>query len=203
MGTYGLTGGIGSGKTYVANRLRELGAYIIDADQIAREFRETPRGRSSIRIAFGNAVFNPDGSVNAAALREAAYADEEGKAFLDQVRTHNVTKLLFAHLREAQIFEHKPIIVDAALLIETEYFREFGGLIVTVCGRETQLVRVLDRDQCSLETANKILDLQTTDSERRRWATWVIDTAGTKEWTRTQAENVWDAILEREGRNVT
>ena len=200
----GLTGGIASGKSLVAGMLRDLGAAVVDADQIARDVL-APDGAAYAEVvrAFGPGIVRPDGTIDRKALAARIFADAAARRQLNAL-TH-------AHIRrriagEAARLEADPgvsvIVLDIPLLLETTDGREFGlaGIIVVYADDDVRLARLTARDGLSAAEAQSRLRAQMPLREKLPGADWVIDNNGSPDETRRHVEQVWNAI--RSGLNV-
>lgn len=173
----GLTGGIASGKTTVANTLEELGATVIDTDVIAREVVAPGQpALAEIRHRFGDAIVGADGALDRRALREIVFADPEARQNLEAI-LH--PRIRFETLRQADDARGPYQVIVVPLLTGSELAAEMDRILVVDCDEETQIRRLLDRDAESVEQAQRILAAQASRSERLAIADDVIDNSGT------------------------
>jgi dephospho-CoA kinase len=192
----GLTGGIGSGKSTVAELLTERGAIIIDGDVIARRVVEPGQpALAAIVERFGADVLAADGTLDRPALAAKAFATEEDRLALEAI-THPAIGAEF--LREMSEAPPDGIVVnDVPLLVESQKAAERGYefVIVVEAPRELRLDRLEDR---GLERADAEARMaaQATDEERRAVATHLLDNSGTREELAAQVDAVW-ADLQR------
>lgn len=192
MRVIGLTGGIASGKTSVANLLERLGAPVIDADQLAREV-VAPGERALAQIAesFGSAVLNADGSLNRAALGEVVFADPEKRRKLESI-THPAIKERaeekLARLKAAGV---RTAFYVAPLLIEAGITSRVHEIWVVYLDHETQLARLMARDGLSREAALSRIASQMPMDEKRRLGRVVIDNRGSREDLEAEVLRVW------------
>lgn len=196
----GLTGGIGTGKSTVSAIFRRLGAYIIDADEIARNVvrKGTPPWKELTDL-FGDEVLNPDGSIDRAKLGEIVFGDESKKKRLEDIIHPEVFKKI-ERLREEIKKEDKEaiIICDVPLLIESGYHRKVEKIILVYAGEKEQLSRLKDR--LSLEEALKRIKSQMPLDEKKRYADYIIDNTGPIEETEAQCSKIYEE-LKRLGRS--
>lgn len=189
----GLTGSIAVGKSYVCSVFRELGAFVIDADQIARDVvaRGTP-GLRSIVEEFGDEVIARDGSLDRKKLAEIVFNDEEKRLRLNAIVHPLVINEQDRILSEIEATGRSAIvIVEAALMIESGGFRRFDRLIVVWCRPEIQIQRLMSRDGLTSDEAEKRIAAQMPQSEKMRYADFLIDTSEGFESTRKQCEDVY------------
>lgn len=183
----GLTGGIASGKSTVTSMFRELGVVVIDADAIAREVVEPGEpALDEIREAFGDGVIATDGSLDRAALGKIIFADDDARKQLGHITHPRIGQRMMQRAMEAGLLGHAWVIYDAALLVENNLYKMFDSLIVVAVSEETQLARLMERDESAREDAMARIDAQLPLADKVAVADHVIDNNGTREQTRTQ-----------------
>jgi len=192
----GLTGGIGSGKSTVADLLTERGAILIDGDVIARRVVEPGQpALAAIVERFGSEVMAPDGTLDRPALAARAFASDEDRLALEAI-THPAIGAEF--VRELSEAPPDGIVVnDVPLLVESQKAAERGYeyVIVVEAPRELRLDRLEGRGLARAD-AEARMAAQATDEERRAVATHLIDNGGTLEDLEAQVDTVW-ADLQR------
>jgi dephospho-CoA kinase len=191
----GLTGGIGAGKSTVAEMLAARGAIVIDADKIAREVVEpgTPTLAKLVE-RFGPEILLPDGSLDRPALAAVAFVDDETRKELEAI-THPAIGEEFLR----RVAEAKPgdvVIHDVPLLVESKRGFDYGCVIVVEAPLETRLDRLESRG-VPRDDARRRIDLQASDEDRRKVATWVVDNAGELRDLEKQIAEIWPQLLER------
>lgn len=192
----GLTGSIAVGKTFVCECFRELGAYVLDADQTAREVVEpgTP-GLRSIVENFGTDVLQADGSLDRAKLGEIVFADAHKRQLLNSIVHPLVIEAQNAWLAERERDDPDGIaIIDAALMIESEGYKRLNKLIVVWCNTAIQLQRLMLRNNLSAEDAQKRIDAQMPQDEKKRYADFLIDTSEGFEETRRRTFEIFERL---------
>jgi dephospho-CoA kinase len=192
----GLTGGIGAGKSTVAERLRIRGAVIIDADEVARAVVEPGEPAFDALVErFGSDIIGPDGRLDRAALAKRAFADDAARTALDEI-THPAIATEFTR-RMMRAPADAIVVCDVPLLVESDSAatRGYEAVIVVEAPRETRLERLGQRgvDRADAEAR---MAAQATDAQRREVATYVIDNAGDPATLDAQVDEVW-ADLER------
>jgi dephospho-CoA kinase len=191
----GLTGGIGSGKSTVADLLRRRGAVVIDADAIAREVVEP--GMPALRALverFGGEILRADGTLDRPALARLAFVDDESRQALEAI-THPAIGEEF--LRRVAAAEPGTVVVhDVPLRVESKRGFDYGAVIVVEAPREVRLERLESRG-VPREDAEARMAAQATDEERRAVATWVIDNAGELADLERQIDAIWPDLEER------
>ncbi|MCH4994687.1 dephospho-CoA kinase [Pectobacterium carotovorum] len=168
-----LTGGIGSGKSTVADEFAKLGATIVDADIIARQVVEPGKpALDAIRLRFGDAMLNTDGSLDRAALRQRIFSSPEEKQWLNNLLhplIHQETQTQFQAASAPYILWVVPLLVENGLQQRAQ------RILVVDVDKDTQLARTLARDGISRQQAENILAAQATREQRLAYADDIID----------------------------
>lgn len=191
-----LTGGIASGKSTIAARLAELGAVIVDADQIVRDV-QSPGSEVLARIAdtFGAEVIAPDGTLDRAALGARVFGDDTALASLNAI-VHPAVRAESAR-RFAAAFEADAdavVVYDVPLLVEARVDDPLDLIVVAdapAALRERRLVELRGMDAAQ---ARARIAAQVSDEQRRAVADVLIDTTGTLEGTRSQVDALWERV---------
>jgi dephospho-CoA kinase len=194
---FGLTGGIASGKSTVSRMLRELGAYVLDADVIAREVVEpgTP-GLAAVAARFPN-VLTPDGRLDRAKLGARVFANSAERAALNAIIHPLVGQAFIEKMQALDAQGLERIIYDVPLLIENGLHTGMEGVLLVWVPRPLQKARLMARDGLSEEAAEARLSSQLPLDDKRAHATWIVDNSGDLASTRAQVEQVWQAMLAR------
>ncbi|HKS39813.1 MAG TPA: dephospho-CoA kinase [Blastocatellia bacterium] len=192
----GLTGSIAVGKSFVLSVLRELGCVTFDADKIAHSVMEP--GREAYRDIvqeFTDSVLSEDGQIDRAKLGAIVFADAERRKRLNEIVHPRVIEEQNRMLGEAERADpHGIAVVDAALMIESGGYKRFDKLIVVYCDRETQINRLIRRNQITREDAERRVAAQMSSEEKRRYADYEINTAGAMEETRHRVTEVYNEL---------
>jgi len=171
-----LTGGIATGKTYVATRLREAGVPVVDADALSREVvAPGSPGLAAVRKRFGPDAVRSDGTMDRVRIGHLVFRDKRARQDLEGIIHPAVQKAIDA------FFEKLPkktpfAVADIPLLYETGRDKQFDVVIVAACPREMQIERVLSRDRLSREDAERRLAAQLPIAEKIKRATHAIMT---------------------------
>jgi dephospho-CoA kinase len=195
-----LTGGIASGKSTVASRLRTHGAVVIDADRVAREVveRGTP-ALAAIGRRFGQEVIRTDGSLDRAALGAIVFRDEKARGDLNAI-THPEVWRSVAELRgqAAAADPYAVVVYDVPLLVEAAQDRPmaFDLVAVVTAPEEERVRRLVELRGMSQDEARSRIRSQASDDERLAVADVVIDAGGSPEETLTQADRLWEKLAE-------
>jgi dephospho-CoA kinase len=189
----GLTGGIGSGKSAVADMWRERGATIIDADMLARE-AVAPQSRGLHEIALRwPSVIAPDGTLDRAALARIVFDNAAERAVLNGIIHPRVRAL--ARAREAELPDGTIVVQVVPLLFEGEYARTCDATVVVFTPEEARIARVMQRDGIERESVLQRMRAQIDPAEARRRATYVIENDADLATLRERAGAVYDELL--------
>ena len=174
--TVALTGGIGSGKSTVANEFADLGINIIDADIIARQVVEpgTP-ALKAIAEHFGSEVIATDGSLQRRILRERIFSDPDEKKWLNALLHPLIQQ---ETQRQFQQATSPYLLWVVPLLVENALYKKADRVLVVDVTPETQLRRTMQRDDVTREHVEQILAAQATREARLAVADDVIDNNG-------------------------
>jgi len=178
----GLTGGIATGKSVVSGIFQSLGAFIIDADVIAREIvRPGLPAWKAIAKAFGSEVLLQDGNINRSKLGSIVFQDFSKRSILNSIMHPGILKEA-ARLRK-KIGEEHPfavVIFDAALLIESGAYEMVDLVILVYVNEELQINRLMNRDGLTRDAAIERINAQMPVAEKKRYADYIIDTTSSQ-----------------------
>ena len=197
MRTIGLTGGVGSGKSTVAEMLRELGAVVIDADEGARAVVEpgTP-GFGQVVAAFGS-DFVRDGRLDRARLGDLVFREGEARRRLNSIVHPLVREWVAERMREAAEAGAEVVVQDVPLLFENGLEGLFDATVVVDARPEQQQERLVRGRGFGEERARVMITSQLPLGEKRSLATHVIDNSGDVEATRRQVARLWRKLRRR------
>lgn len=189
----GLTGGIASGKSTVSAILRELGAVVIDADQLAREVvAPGTEGLAEIVAVFGEQVLTADGELDRPAMGALVFADEGRRRALEAIIHPRV------RARSAEIEAAAPpdavLVHDIPLLAESGMGSTFDAVVVVDVPQEVQLDRMLSLRAMTQDDARARIAAQASREQRRAIATHLIDNTGTLEDLRHRVTEVFESV---------
>jgi dephospho-CoA kinase len=192
----GLTGGLATGKTFVGQALVDLGAHLLQADQIGHEVL-LPGGEAydGVIAEFGPGILAPDRTIDRRRLGALVFGQPEKLARLNALVHPPVIAREERWL--AGIVARDPAaiaIVEAAILIETGSYKRFHRLILTVCPLELQIERAMKRDQLSREEILDRLRRQMPLEQKKEFAHFVIDTSGEKEQTLEKVRTLYQEL---------
>lgn len=195
----GLTGGYASGKSTVARIFVELGAVLVDADQLARKVVEPGKPAWSEIVAhFGNGILLENGEIDRKALAEIIFSDEKERERLNSIVHPRVLEEELKAIDE--IRGRKPeavVIMNVPLLIERGHFNYCDRIVVVTVDEETHIKRLMGRDGFTREEAVRRISSQMPLSEKVKYADFVIDNNGSIEETRREVGKIF-ALLKRD-----
>ncbi|WP_020683277.1 dephospho-CoA kinase [Marinobacterium rhizophilum] len=190
----GLTGGIGSGKSAVANLLQEQGIVAVDADQVARDV-VLPGEPALAQIAqhFGTDILLPDGTLDRTQLRQIVFADPKARLWLEALLHPLIRERIQASLHAAT----SPYsLLVSPLLLETDQHSLVNHVIVVDVPEETQLQRTVERDQNSPDQVKRIMAAQIDRQSRLARADSIIDNSGNLQSLRTATLQLHQTLLQ-------
>ena len=173
----GLTGGIGSGKTTIANYFAEMGIPVYIADNASRAVMQLGHIIKEVKNVFGETVFE-DGILNRAKLAEIVFNDKEKLAKLNAI-VHPAVKKDF----EVWLLQHKKyeyVIYEAAILFESGRYKECDFIITVTAPEETRIDRVLKRDNTTRSQVLSRMQMQWKDEDRISKSNFVINNVNLK-----------------------
>ncbi|CAN5378963.1 dephospho-CoA kinase [soil metagenome] len=175
----GLTGSIAVGKSYVCEVFSELGAFVLDADQTAREVvQPNTKGLRLITREFGGEVLQSNGELDRIKMGAIVFADEAKRQLLNSIVHPLVIEKQDKWLRQMESEKTDAIcIIDAALMIESGSYKRFDKLIVVWCDSDIQLERLILRNNLSADDAAKRINSQMPQDEKKNYADFLIDTS--------------------------
>jgi dephospho-CoA kinase len=195
---FGLTGGIASGKSTVAQMFRELGANIVDADSIGHKMLlSSSPAYTEVVAAFGRGILDSASRIDRKKLGPLVFADPARLQQLNRIVHPRIIEQT-SQLAARHCAEHpgSVTIVDAALIYETGIPDRFAKIIVAWCKPEQQIERVMSKTGASREEAERRIASQMPAEEKRRRADFVIDCSGAMEDTRRQVEELYPVLKE-------
>lgn len=193
----GLTGGIASGKSTVDRMLVELGAHLVDTDQLARRVVEPGSpALAEIAQAFGPEMIAADGSLDRPRMRALAFGDEQARNRLNAIVHPRINQLVAAEL--ARLAEGDPqgvAIVDVPLLFETGGEKRFDCTVLVYVPEAVQLRRLMARDHCAAQAAQEALKAQMPLENKKKKADFLVDNSGGLDETLKQVQRLWQDLL--------
>ena len=189
----GLTGSIGSGKSLVASYFEELGSYIIYADLIGRDlvFPYKPAWNEIVK-EFGDEYLNADNTINRSKLAVEVFRNEKKKKILESILHHRVIaeekKIYLDHQR---IDPKAIVIIDSALLIESQNYKNVDKVIIVQSSEKLQIQRVVNRDVESSVSVKKRLKSQMPLEEKLNYADYVLYNKSDRKQLKSQVHSLY------------
>lgn len=191
----GITGGIASGKTTVAQTFQALGAVVVSADLLAREVvRPGAKALRQIAAYFGRQVLREDGTLNRQLLGDMIFNDHQARLALNNITHPAIAELASKRLREAEQ-EGAPLVVyDAPLLFEAGADRQVDKVLVVKVDAEVQLARLMARDGIDRQKALARIDSQMPQMEKIARADFIVDNSGSPQETEEQVRSLMEYL---------
>lgn len=191
----GLTGGIGSGKTTVATRLKGLGARIVDADKIAREIVEPGEPALAELAEAFDGVLNADGSLNRAELARQAFAAPDATEKLNSITHPRIRERTLERFAEARTDDVSVLVYDMPLLIENGEYKKMDHVLVVDAADEIRIDRLVNSRGLDEEDARRRIAAQISREERLAAADSVVDNSGTRDQLLQQVDTFWEQVV--------
>jgi len=186
-----LTGGIGAGKSLVAQYFSELGARVVDADQLARiAIERGSAGFDEVVARFGESILR-NGDIDRKALGEIVFKDKSAKVDLEAIIHPRVRELFFEVV--ADLENDEVLIYEIPLLVETGAAQNFDQVITVEADLEIRKARLLKRGMFISEIESR-LAAQASPAEREAVATYVIENSGDEDQLLRKVENLWEEL---------
>lgn len=195
---FGLTGGLASGKSTVAARLRARGVPVIDADELAREVvAPGTDGLAAVVAAFGPEVLGADGALDRPRLAALVFGDEAARRRLNAILHPRIAALSAARAAELDARGETLACYEAALLVENGLADAFRPLVVVSVPEDLQIARAVARDGCTEAQARARIAAQLPLSAKVAVADHVIDNAGDRDATERKTDEILEQIRSR------
>ena len=191
----GLTGGIGSGKTTVATRLKALGARIVDADKIAREIVEPGEPALAELAEAFDGVLNADGTLNRAELARQAFAAPDATEKLNSITHPRIRERTLNRFAQARTDGVPVLVYDMPLLIENGEYKKMDHVLVVDAADEIRIDRLVNSRGLDEEDARRRIAAQISREERLAAADSVVDNSGTRDQLLQQVDTFWEQVV--------
>jgi len=191
-----VTGGAGSGKSFVCNRLKELGIKIISSDSLARE--AVPPGSTAhkkILHYFGEKVLLSDGTLNRQMLRRIIVNDSAARRSLERFIHPEISKLMQRKMAQAEQHGDRVVVVEVPLLFELGMEEQFDLVVVVSADRKLRVKRLMERDNVSRDQAEELLNVQMPDQEKVERAGFVLSNDGSREQLIKSVDRLYEKFL--------
>ena len=196
MKIIGLTGGIGSGKTSVAAKLRALGARVFDADEAAKK-AVLPGTEGFLKVVetFGPQIVDADGKLNRTVLAEIVFNDKASLKRLEEIIHGYVWQESDKFLNECQQSGERAAVLDIPLLIECGWHQKVDEVWLVALSVEKQIMRTMKRSGMTAEAVQARIAAQMPLDQKKKYATLVIDNSGAWEETEKQVITAWEKAV--------
>lgn len=194
----GITGGAGSGKSAVCERLSQNGAAVVLADELARQavMPGMPAYKEIVSY-FGTGILNDDGSINRAALRREIVRDEEKKRILEGFVHPEVFRLMEEAYQDAGAAGVEIVAIEVPLLFETGMEGYFDYVVAVYVEKMERLRRLMERDGIGREDAEALMRMQWPEEKKEERSDFVIDNSGTPEQTNAEVDRLYADLTGR------
>lgn len=194
----GLTGGIGSGKSTVAEALSRRGADLVDADAVARAVVRPGRpALREIRERFGPGVLGRDGRLDRAALARLVFDDPDARRDLEAITHPRISAAIDERLTALEDDEPRVVVVEHPLLVETGQAGRYPVVVVVEAPRPVRRDRLVRTRGMRAADVEARMEAQATETERRALATHVIDNSGDRDDLEAQVDRLWEELSRR------
>lgn len=193
----GITGGIGSGKSSVSTLFEKWGAYILDADTVAKQILDTNQTTKGEIIAeFGTDVLGPDNKIDKTKLGKIAFQDEDHQQRLNTVIHPYVFNEIDSTFDKILATEkHDVFVVDAALIYESGAYTHMDYVLVVTSHLKIRTERVMSRGGLTREDFLRRLDLQWPEENKVHMADFIIYNNSTKDQLEIESKKIYDLLL--------
>jgi dephospho-CoA kinase len=190
-----ITGGAGTGKSTVSRMFKELGAVVLDADQIAREAVavDTPAWQE-LRRLFGPDFFHENGTLNRSKLAQRIFADPEARRQINALIHPLVAQELQEKVADLERRGVDLVLVEVPLLFETGREGSFDRVVVVSSSENDQIRRLKSRDHRGDEEIRGILQAQWPLADKVARADYVVDNGGELSFTQEQVKRIWEKL---------
>ncbi len=196
MQRVGLTGGIGAGKSTAAEMLRNLGAFVVHADQLGHETYSTGgTARRSVLERFGNGILGDDGEIDRARLGGIVFGDKNERLALEGIVWPEIRKLMSTRLSEAEAAGAGVAVVEAAVLLEAGWEDLFDQVWTVETPREMAKARLMARQSISASEADARLKAQLASEDRAKRSSVVIENSGTVEELKSAVSAAYENLI--------
>jgi len=196
----GLTGNIGSGKSTVADLFKELGAKLIDADQVARNVVQ-PGMPALVELtsAFGEQILNKDKTLNRQVVADIVFNSDEKRGILNNIIHPRIYEEINKKIDEYRLEGAEFVFIEAALLVEKKgLINVIDNLIVVSIDKKIQAQRLIERGGINPEQIDARIDAQISNEEKTKLADYIIDNNNDLNKTREQVNKIWEKLIKKD-----
>lgn len=191
-----ITGGIAAGKSSVAREFERLGAFRMDADEIARVVVEPGRpALAKLVEAFGKEILHEDGTLNRALLGSLVFGNQERVALLNAIVHPEIFAETQSMILDAEEAGESILVYEIPLFIESKNSYHFDYVVTVESGEKEQHRRLVELRGMTPKEAQNRIDIQATSEQRKARADLIIDSSVSIEHTVEQVRNFWEESL--------
>ncbi len=195
MAVYGLTGGIGAGKSMVSQLVQELGITVVFADEVGRQVvARGSNGLATVAAAFGEEILDNSGALDRRKLGSLVFSNPDKRRQLEAILHPLVKQHSQAMFRELSDKGQPIVVYESALLFESQRHLEMQANILVTASEAQRVARVQQRDGCTEEDVRARIGAQMDEAEKRRMADDVLDNDGDIEDLRQQVQALVAAL---------
>ena len=192
---YGLTGSIACGKTTVAKFFKKYGINVIDLDNVAREVvKKGEEGLELIIKKFGKQYITETGELDRKKLGELIFKDRKAKETLESILHPLIFKWERNFVENFRQNSDAPVIIDAALMIESGSYKRYNKIIVVYIPEKVQIQRLMKRENISFEEAVIRVRSQMSIEKKKDYADFIIDNSGDLKYTEEQVKDIAEVL---------
>ena len=198
MSVYGLTGGIGAGKSTVANMFQESGIPVVSADDVGREVASKGSdGLAEIVRSFGLDVLDSNGELDRRKLGTLIFNDPDRRRKLEAILHPRVRDRSREHFSQLEQAGDQIVVYESALLYETQRHTEMRGVILVTASEEQRIARVRSRDGSEEEAVRQRIKAQMDEEEKRGLADYIIENNGDLQALKREVDSLIEQLLGR------
>lgn len=192
--TVGITGGLGAGKSAAATFLEEKGAYVFNADVVAKEFlKSDSEVKKELVDAFGTDILK-NGVIDNERLAKISFASEENQNIINDIIHPRVISAFQEKLEELDK-KYELVVIDAPLIFESGFDNHLDHTVLIYTQYKIRLERAIRRGTLSREEILRRMELQMPEEEKRELASFVIDNSGTPEQLKSAMESLYKKLM--------
>jgi len=190
----GVTGSFGSGKTAVAGMFKKLGAYVIDADEVCHSLTAHGKGvYEKVVRCFGGSILKKDMSIDRKKLGNIVFKKKTDLSKLNKIIHPEAIRVFDEMVRASK---NRLVIIDAALLVESGYYKKTDRLIVVRTNKDRQVKRIMRAKGMKRSDVLRMIGMQAPLKKKLALADFIIDNSGSKKQTLFQVKRIWKQLGE-------
>jgi dephospho-CoA kinase len=198
MRIIGILGGIASGKSLVTRQFAQLGAGVLDADQMGHEVLQLPHIEAAARRRWGDGIFGPEGRIDRTGLARIVFGPgpnaQKERKYLEQLTHPEIAHRLWRQIGTISATATTLVVLDAALLLETGWDKWCEKIVFVDAPREMRMARAVSRGWSEADFAAREAAQDSLEGKRAR-ADVIVDNSGSPERTQAQVEQFWASLI--------